>query len=151
MQRLNLFLVIGAILLATSAVCAAAPEAINLNFNSAKYVSLPQTISKIFVGNGSIVKVKQLSPATNEIVITAQEKSGSTNIFVWTADGARYEYNVTVSDRETSDVQIIEREINLPNVNNVIVNVVSIPSLDIDYSLLSEKEIFVADKIKNRV
>ena len=116
MQRLNLFLVIGAILLATSAVCAAAPEAINLNFNSAKYVSLPQTISKIFVGNGSIVKVKQLSPATNEIVITAQEKSGSTNIFVWTADGMRYEYFVTVSDEDVGMAAIIEREIGLPNV-----------------------------------
>lgn len=116
MKRLNLFLVISAIFIALSSVCAAAPETINLNFNSSQYISLHQTISKIYVSNGNIVKVKQPSTALNEFVITALEKAGSTNIFVWTLDGTRYEYNVTVSEEDVGMAAIIEREIGLPNV-----------------------------------
>ena len=116
MKSLNLFLVISAIFIALSSVCAAASEPVNLNFNSSKYVRLPQTITKIYVGNGSIVKVKQPTTSLNEIMITALEKVGSTNVFVWTADGTRYEYNVTVFDEDVGMAAVIEREIGLPNV-----------------------------------
>ena len=61
-------------------------------------------------------------------------------------DGKNY---IDINFIKRNYLNIDSMEINLPNVNNVIVNVVSIPSLDINYSLLSEKEIFVADKIKN--
>ena len=116
MKRLDLFLVIGAILIALSSVCFAAAETINLNFNSSHYVSLPRTITRIYIGNGNIVKVKQPTTSMNEVLITALEKVGSTNVFIWTADGARYEYNVTVSDEDVGMAAIIQREIGLPNV-----------------------------------
>ena len=116
MKRLNLFLVISAVLVALSSVCIAAPETINLNFNSSKYLRLPQTITRIYISNGNIVKVKQPTTSMNEVLITALEKAGSTNVFIWTADGARYEYEVTVFDKKMSEAQLIEQEINLPNV-----------------------------------
>lgn len=114
MKKVTLLWIIAALLFAVSSVASA--QTIELSFNSSKHISLNQNIAQIFVGTKSIVKVAQPTDALNEFVITANEKTGSTTIFVWTVDGAKYEYTVNVVDDKIAEVGVIEREIGLPNV-----------------------------------
>ena len=114
MKNVTLLWIIAALVFAVSSVASA--QTIELSFNASKHITLNQNIAQIFVGTKSIVKVSQPTDALNEFVITANEKTGSTTVFVWTVDGAKYEYTVNVVDDKIAEVGVIEREIGLPNV-----------------------------------
>lgn len=96
---------------------AAYRERITLEFYASKYFSINKKIKRVFVGSGDIIQVKQPANSPNEFVITAKEKKGSTTLFVWTADGERYEYLINVVDEEIGQAEIIQQAINLPNVH----------------------------------
>ena len=114
MKNVTLLWIIAALVFAVSSVASA--QTIELSFNASKHITLNQNIAQIFVGTKSIVKVSQPTDALNEFVITANEKTGSTTVFVWTVDGAKYEYTVHVIDDKIAEVGVIEHEIGLPNV-----------------------------------
>ena len=112
--------VLGTLLAVNSAVyaeSAAYREQITLEFYASEYISLNKKISRVFVGSSGVISVKQPSTSPNEFVITAKDKKGSTTLFIWTADGARYEYLINVVDEEIGQAAIIEKAINLPNVH----------------------------------
>ncbi len=112
--------VLGTLLAVNSAVyaeSAAYREQITLEFYASEYISLNKKISRVFVGSDEVITVKQPSTSPNEFVITAKEKKGSTTLFIWTADGARYEYLINVVDEEIGQAAIIEKAINLPDVH----------------------------------
>ena len=112
--------VLGTLLAVNSAVyaeSAAYREQITLERYASECISLNKKISRIFVGSDEIINVQQPSSSMNEFVITAQETKGSTTLFIWTADGARYEYLINVVDEEIGQAAIIEKAIGLPNVH----------------------------------
>lgn len=90
-------------------------EDINLTFHSSKYVNLGKKISMIWCGS-KIVFFHQPTDSMNEFIITAQSTVGSTTLFVWTADGERYEFQVNVTNEEVGQAAFIEEAINLPTV-----------------------------------
>lgn len=92
-------------------------ERITLEFYASKYFTINKKIERVFIGNGDIIKVKQPANSPNEFVMTAGEKKGSTTLFVWTADGERYEYLVNVVDEEIGQAEIIQQAIGFPNVH----------------------------------
>ncbi len=121
MKYVKLFLLVAVALFAVNAVAfaesAAHRERINLEFHASKYFNIDKKIERVFVGSQEIIKVAQPSDSPNEFVISAQDKKGSTTLFVWTADGARYEYLVNVTDEEIGQAELIEEAIGLPNVH----------------------------------
>ena len=122
MKYVKAFLLVVVALFAVNAASAYAEPAaytenINLEVNSSKYVKVNKRIARIFIGNGKIIHVHQPSNSTNEFVVTAQDKEGSTTLFLWTADGLRYEYLVNVSKEEYGQAALIEKAINLTNVH----------------------------------
>ena len=90
-------------------------ENINLSFHSSKYINLGKKISTIWCGS-KIVFFHQPTDSMEEFIITAQNKIGSTTLFVWTADGERYEFQVNVTNEEVGQAAFIEEAINLPTV-----------------------------------
>lgn len=112
MKNLKIFMILVVALIAlNSAVCVAYAETINLGLNSSKIIILDRIITKIFVSNHKIVGVKQPSEAMNEFVITSFGDAGNATLFIWTADGARYEYTVNVSENKTTESDTIEEMI----------------------------------------
>ena len=91
-------------------------EKINLSFYSSKYINLHKNISTIWCGS-KLILVHQPTESLNEIVITAQKTAGTTSLFIWTEDGARYEYLINVTDEEQGQAEMIEAAIGLPNVH----------------------------------
>ena len=121
MKYVKLFLLVAVALFAVNSAAYAEPaahqERITLEFHASKYFSIDKKVVRVFVGSGDIIKVRQPGTSSNEFVITAQASKGSTTLFVWTADGERYEYLVSVVDEEIGQAEIIEQAINLPNVH----------------------------------
>ena len=121
MKYAKIFILLIAVLFAVNSAAYAEQanyrENITLEFRTSKYISLDKKITRIFVGNGGIINVKQPSTAMNEFVITAKAAKGSTTLFIWTADGERYEYLVNVVQEEIGQAAIIEEAIGLPNVH----------------------------------
>ncbi len=91
-------------------------ERINLSFYSSKYINLHKNISTIWCGS-KLVLVHQPTDSLREVVITAQKTAGSTTVFIWTEDGARYEYFINVTEEEQGQAEMIEAAIGLPNVH----------------------------------
>ena len=121
MKYTKIFMLIIAALFAVNSAVYAAPaahrEQITLEFYASEYISIDKKITRVFVGSSGIIKVKQPSTSMNEFVITAQDKKGSTTLFIWTADGERYEYLVNVVDEEIGQAAVIEEAIGLPDVH----------------------------------
>ena len=121
MKYAKIFILLIAVLFAVNSAAYAEQanyrENITLEFRTSKYISLDKKITRIFVGNGGIINVKQPSTAMNEFVITAKAAKGSTTLFIWTADGERYEYLVNVVDEEIGQAAVIEEAIGLPDVH----------------------------------
>lgn len=121
MKYAKIFMLIIAALFAVNSAAyaesAAYQEHINLEFHASKYIGLDKKITRIFVGSSNIINVSQPSSSMNEFVITAKNTKGSTTLFIWTADGARYEYLVNVVDEEIGQAAIIEEAIGLPDVH----------------------------------
>ena len=93
-----------------------AAEVLEIPLNSSIHKSMPSDISKVAIGSSNIAKIVQVPDSMREFLIIAQGV-GSTNLFVWTVDNARYEYVVTVSPEETAQARLIEKAIGLPDVH----------------------------------
>ena len=120
MKYFKIFIItVFAFFVVNSAACAeestAHVENINLSFHSSKYINLGKKISTIWCGS-KIVFFHQPTDSMEEFIITAQNKIGSTTLFVWTADGERYEFQVNVTNEEVGQAAFIEEAINLPTV-----------------------------------
>jgi len=95
----------------------AMPETININLKTSHYMTMNQTIKRIAVGNPSVATVIQLPGSASEFLIVTKETSGSTALYVWTADGARHEYLIIVSPEDPGRALLIEQAIGLPDVH----------------------------------
>ncbi len=95
----------------------AMPETININLKTSHYMSMDQTIKRIAVGNPTVATVIQLPGSASEFLIVTKETSGSTALFVWTADGVRHEYLIIVSPEDPGRALLIEQAIGLPDVH----------------------------------
>ena len=95
----------------------AAPETLNLNLKMSHYMNMHQTIKRIAVGNPSVATVVQLPGSASEFLVVTKESAGTTSLFVWTADDARYEYLIVVSPEDPGQAMLIEKAIGLPNVH----------------------------------
>jgi len=93
-----------------------AAQKLEIPVNSSRHLTMPADISKVAIGSANVATVVQVPESMREFLIIAQGV-GSTNLFVWTVDNARYEYVVTVSPEETAIAQLIEDAINLPDVH----------------------------------
>lgn len=91
----------------------AASQPLVLQMNEARYLNLGATIVRIAVTNPSIADVQALS--SSEINIMGLQK-GTTSLMLWTADGMRYDYVVSVTPDDNGLALAIQRAINLPGV-----------------------------------
>ena len=104
--------------LTTAAIVAPAPayaymQPIWLGVNQSYYLSPGSAITRVAVGNPKIADVQELGPFAINIVAVGQ---GTTTINVWTANGMRQDFTVSVSNEDKGLASTIERAINLPGV-----------------------------------
>ena len=116
MKQKNLRLITG--LLAsfcfwTASVSAA--DLLSVGVHSSRYVSMPTSITRIAVGDPEIATIVRVPSSRTEFLVVAH-KAGTTSLFVWGADGARYEYIVGVSPEDEGQAKVIESAIGLPGV-----------------------------------
>lgn len=111
-------LLTGAALAVMTSTVQAQPETLNLNKNTSHYMNMNQPITRIAIGgNKDFATVVQLPGSTTEFLIVTKKQPGSTTLFVWTADGQRHEYIITVSAEDPNQALIIEQAIGLPDVH----------------------------------
>ena len=91
----------------------AASQPLVLQMNEARYMDLGATIVRIAVTNPSVADVQALS--SHEVNIMGLQK-GTTSLMLWTADGTRYDYVVSVTPDDNGLALAIQRAINLPGV-----------------------------------
>lgn len=103
-------------ILSASVVHAAEVETLNIKKQTSHYMNMQKTITRIAVGNPDIASVIQLPGSASEFLIVTKTTPGSTSLFVWTKDGARYEYLVVVSPEDPGQAMLIQQAIGLPNV-----------------------------------
>lgn len=96
-------------------VAYAAPEVLNISLKSSHYMQLDKKIARLAVGNSEVATVLQIPGSANEFLIVSKS-AGSTNLFVWTADGTRYEYLIDVSPEDRGLARVIQQAIGLPHV-----------------------------------
>jgi pilus assembly protein CpaC len=97
----------------TASVSAA--ELLSVGVHSSRYVSMPTSITRIAVGDPEIATIVRVPSSRKEFLVVAH-KAGTTSLFVWGADGARYEYIVGVSPEDEGQAKVIESAIGLPGV-----------------------------------
>lgn len=97
----------------TASVSAA--DLLSVGVHSSRYVSMPTSIIRIAVGDPEIATVVKVPSSNSEFLVVAH-KAGTTSLFVWGADGARYEYIVGVSPEDEGQAKVIESVIGLPGV-----------------------------------
>ena len=112
----RIFLICAVLAMLTSSVHAQ-PEVLALNKNTSHYMNLGQKITRIAVGSAEVATAVQLPGSVNEFLIVTKANSGTTTLFVWTADGQRHEYLVTVSAEDPGQALTIEQAIGLPDVH----------------------------------
>ena len=96
----------------------AQPETLNLNKNTSHYMNMNKRITRIAIGgNKEFATVVQLPGSTSEFLIVTKKQPGSTTLFVWTEDGVRHEYIITVSAEDPNQASVIEQAIGLPDVH----------------------------------
>jgi len=103
---------------AITAITAPAPayayaQPLWLGVNQSYYLSTSSAITRVAVGNPKIADVQDLGDFAINIVAVSQ---GSTTINVWTANGMRQDFTVSVSNEDTGLAAAIKRAINLPGV-----------------------------------
>ena len=91
------------------------PETIRIDLRALRHMEFDSDVVSIFIGDSSLVKILQVPPSANEFFIVSYTKSGCTTMLLETADGMRHEFLISVGDSNLPE--IIEREINLPNVH----------------------------------
>ncbi|MBQ3725521.1 MAG: pilus assembly protein N-terminal domain-containing protein [Selenomonadaceae bacterium] len=103
--------------LAASVVQAAQVETLSIKQQTSHYMDMKKRITRVAVGDPAIASVVQLPGSATEFLIVTKAVRGSTALFVWTFDGARYEYNVVVSPEDPGQAMMIEKAIGLPDVH----------------------------------
>ena len=91
------------------------PETIRIDLRALRHMEFDSDVVSVFIGDSSLVKILQVPPSANEFFIVSYTKSGCTTMLLETADGMRHEFLISVGDSNLPE--IIEREINLPNVH----------------------------------
>ncbi len=84
-----------------------------LGINQSYYLNPGSAITRVAIANPKIADVQELGPSAVNIVAVGQ---GSTTINVWTANGMRQDFMVSVSNEDKGLAATIERAINLPGV-----------------------------------
>lgn len=108
----------GAALAVMSSSVQAQPEVLSLNKNTSHYMNMGQKITRIAMGgNKDFATVVQLPGSLSEFLIVTKKDAGTTTLFVWTEDGVRHEYLITVSAEDPGQALMIERAIGLPDVH----------------------------------
>ena len=87
---------------------------IGMNINQSYYLSTGSSISRVAVANPDIADIKILG---NSAINVVAKKAGTTTLNVWTSNGMRQEYMVTVSNEDKGLAAVIEKAIDLPNVH----------------------------------
>lgn len=87
---------------------------IGLNINQSYYLSTGSSISRVAVANPEIADIKILGASALNLVA---KKAGTTTVNIWTMNGMRQEYMVTVSNEDKGLAEVIEKAIDLPNVH----------------------------------
>ncbi len=103
---------------AVTAIMAPAPayayaQPLWLGVNQAYYLSTNSAITRVAVGNPKIADVQELGKFAINIVAI---KQGTTTINVWTANGMRQDFTVSVNNEDKGLAAAIEQAINLPGV-----------------------------------
>lgn len=111
------FLLTGAAVAVMTSSVHAQPEMLSLNKNTSHYMNLGQRITRIAVGSSEIATAVQLPGSLNEFLVVTKGNSGTTSLFVWTMDGMRHEYVITVSAEDPGQALTIEQAIGLPDVH----------------------------------
>lgn len=94
---------------------AEAVKVLTIAKNTSQVITSSVDIEKIAIGSGEIAKVIQVPNSLREFLIVAQS-TGTTTLFVWTADGQMEEYLVKVSAEDKWLAAEIEKAIGLPEV-----------------------------------
>lgn len=94
---------------------ASASDLLSVGVHSSRYVSMPSAITRVAIGDPNIANIVQI-PASRKEFLLVGHKSGTTSLFIWTADGSRYEYVVGVSPEDVGQAKVIQEAINLPGV-----------------------------------
>ena len=97
------------------AASVSAADLLSVGVHSSRYVSMPTSIIRIAVGDPEIATVVKVPSSNSEFLVVAH-KAGTTSLFVWGANGARYEYIVGVSPEDEGQAKVIESVIGLPGV-----------------------------------
>ncbi len=105
-------------LTAVAAITAPAPayaytQPLWLGINQAYYLSTNSAITRVAVANPKIADVQELGQFAINIVAVGQ---GTTTINVWTANGMRQDFTVSVNNEDKGLAAAIEQAINLPGV-----------------------------------
>lgn len=114
---LSEILLTGAALTVLTSSAHAQPEMLSLNKNTSHYMNLGQRITRIAVGSAEVATAVQLPGSLNEFLVVTKGNAGTTSLFVWTVDGERHEYVVTVSAEDPGQALTIEKAIGLPDVH----------------------------------
>ena len=88
-------------------------QPINLNINQSYYLNTGSGIARVAVANPKIADVKILGASALNVVAFAP---GTTTLNIWTKNGMRQEYQVTVSKEDKGLAKLIEKAIDLPGV-----------------------------------
>ena len=103
--------------ISASVVHAAEIETLNIKQQTSHYMDMKKRVTRIAVGDPSIATVVQLPGSASEFLVVTKATRGSTALFVWTIDGARYEYLIVVSPEDPGQAMMIEKAIGLPDVH----------------------------------
>lgn len=116
MKQKNLRLITGLLAIFcfwTASVSAA--DLLSVGLHSSRYVSMPTAITRVAVGDPEIATIVRIPSSRTEFLVVGH-KAGTTSLFVWGIDGARYEYIVGVSPVDEGQAKVIESAIGLPGV-----------------------------------
>lgn len=109
---------IGTMTAVLTSIVAAAPayayvQPIWLEVNQSYYMPQNSRITRVAVTNPKIADVNVINKNAINIIALA---SGSTSLTVWTANGMRQEFMVSVSPKDTGLASLIQKAIDLPGV-----------------------------------
>lgn len=94
---------------------AAASDLLSVGVHSSRYVSMPSAITRVAIGDPKVANIVQIPSSRKEFLLVGHQ-SGTTTLFIWTADGSRYEYVVGVSPEDVGQAKVIQEAIDLPGV-----------------------------------
>lgn len=103
---------------AVSVLVAQAPayayvQPIHIGINQSYYLDAESRIIRVAVANPKIADVRILDSSALNIVAFAP---GTTTLNIWTDDGMRQDYSITVSKEDTGLAELIQKAIGLPHV-----------------------------------